>query len=69
MGADKVTVSADSSVQARFTRLDDVNVEIRYGGPGLVARSMRVRYDARYPEWQDEFREALQALARKRLIV
>jgi hypothetical protein len=61
MGAGEVTVSADSSVRARITRLDDVNVDIRYGGPGLVARSVRVSYDSRDPEWQDEFQEDLRA--------
>jgi hypothetical protein len=61
MGAGDVTVTADSSVRARFTRLDDANVEIRYSGPGLVARSVRVRYDPRDPEWQDQFHEALRA--------
>jgi hypothetical protein len=61
MGADDVTVSADSSVQARITRLDDVNIQIRYCGPGLVARSVRVKYDSRDPEWQDEFLQRLRA--------
>ena len=61
MGAGDVTVSADSSVQARITRLDDANVEIRYCGPGLVARSVRVKYDVRDPEWLDEFHEDLRA--------
>jgi hypothetical protein len=46
---------------ALATRLDDRNVEIRYSGPGLVARSVRVRYDPRDPEWQDEFHEDLRA--------
>jgi hypothetical protein len=61
MGADAVTVSADGRVQARFTRLDDVNVEIRYRGPGLAARSVRVRYDSCDPEWQGKFREDVRA--------
>jgi hypothetical protein len=48
-------------VQARITRLDDVNIQIRYCGPGLVARSVRVKYDSRDPEWQDEFLQRLRA--------
>ena len=69
MGAGSVTVLADSSVQAHITRLDDANVEIRYRGPGLVARSVRVRYDSRDPERQGEFRGSSAGLARKRLIL
>ena len=61
MGAGDVTVSADSSVRARIQWLDDVNVEIRYCGPGLVARSVRVKYDSGDPEWQDEFHQDLRA--------
>lgn len=61
MGAGDVTVSADSSVRAHFTQLDDVNIEIRYSGPGLAARSVRVRYDSSDPEWQEEFHQALTA--------
>jgi hypothetical protein len=61
MGAGVVTVSADSGVQARITQLDDANVEIRYCGPGLAARSVRLKYDSRDPEWQDEFREDVRA--------
>jgi len=61
MGAGDVTVSADSSVQAHITWIDDVSVEIRYCGPGLVARSVRVKFDSRDPEGRDAFHEALRA--------
>ena len=69
MGAANVTVSADSSVQARFTRIDDVNVEIRYGGPGLVARSVRVRYDCSLAGVAGPVPRSSAGVARKRLIV
>lgn len=53
MGAADVTVSADGQVEMRLERIDDLNLKIRYAGPGLEIRSMQVRFPD--PSWQEEF--------------
>jgi hypothetical protein len=53
MGAGDVAVSADGAVEMQLERVDDRNLKIRYAGPGLEIRSMRVRFPD--PSWQEEF--------------
>lgn len=53
MGAGDVAVSADGAVEMQLERVDDRNLKIRYAGPGLEIRSMRVRFPD--PDWQEEF--------------
>lgn len=57
MTVDHVTVSADSMVTAEFKQVDDLNVKIRYSGPDLEARSVRIGYDD--PDLAEEFRESV----------
>jgi hypothetical protein len=50
--AGDVAVSADGAVVMQLERVDDRNLKIRYAGPGLEIRSMRVRFPA--PNRQEE---------------
>lgn len=54
MSAADVTIHADGPMTVQINRLDDLNLEIRYSGSGLLARSARVRFDGY--DWQEEFR-------------
>jgi len=53
MGAGDVAVSAGGTVEMQLERIDDRNLKIRYAGPGLEIRSMRVRFPD--PNRQEEF--------------
>jgi hypothetical protein len=53
MGAGDVAVSVDGAVEMQLERVDDRNLKIRYAGPGLEIRSMRVRFPD--PDGQEEF--------------
>jgi hypothetical protein len=51
-----VAVSMDGPVEMQLERLDDLNLEIRYAGPGLEIRSMQ--FTGPDPGWQEEFNAA-----------
>jgi hypothetical protein len=59
MEASDVTVSTAGAVVMKLERFDDLNLEIRYAGPGLEIRSMQVMCP--YPDWQEEFTAATRA--------
>jgi hypothetical protein len=60
MEATDVTVSTEGAVEMQLERFDDLNLEIRYAGPGLEIRSMQVTGPD--PDWQEEFTAATRAL-------
>lgn len=59
MEASDVAVSTDGAVEMQLERCDDLNLEIRYAGPGLEIRSMQVTCPD--PGWQEEFTAATRA--------
>lgn len=59
MEASDVAVSTDGAVEMQLERFDDLNLEIRYAGPGLEIRSMQVTCPD--PDWQEEFAAATRA--------
>ena len=59
MEASDVAVSTDGAVEMQVEPFDDLNLEIRYAGPGLEIRSMQVTCPD--PDWQEEFTAATRA--------
>jgi hypothetical protein len=59
MEASDVAVSTDGAVEMQLERVDDLNLEIRYAGPGLEIRSVQVTCPD--PAWQEEFTGATHA--------
>lgn len=59
MEASDVAVSTDGAVEMHLEQFDDLNLEIRYVGPGLEIRSMQVTCPD--PDWQEEFTAATRA--------
>lgn len=59
MEASDIAVSTDGAVEMQLERFDDLNLEIRYAGPGLEIRSMQVTCPD--PDWQEEFTAATRA--------
>ena len=59
MEASDVAVSTDGAVEMQLERVDDLNLEIRYAGPGLEIRSVQVTCPD--PDWQEEFTGATHA--------
>ena len=58
MGAGDITVSTDGPVEMRLEHVDDLNLKIRYAGPGTEIRSMQVSWPDRD---QADFTENLRA--------
>jgi hypothetical protein len=53
-GVSEFVVSTDGQVTMEYECIDDLNVQVRYSGPGLELRAGRLGYDD--PDEEEEFR-------------